>query len=234
MERATQTHTATATLPRVPKTPLPPPPPPGVPLHMPTLSGQQLHLQQQRNAPGPHRHPAAEPAWRAWKCWAARTRKRTEACGGPPECGGEWTAKTVKRPPRQPARPPVCQLLGSTNTETTPAQTQAAEHSNPTQHAKGRMGDCPGPREETATQWTMCPRKRGEAGGRRPECGGEWAAKTEKRPPHQPAQPQAARNIRWSPNKWQILETVPGDEQAFARGNVLWKQLAKRLTRTPA
>ena len=39
------------------------------------------------------------------KCWAARTRKRGEACGGRPECGGEWAAKTVKRPPHQPAQP---------------------------------------------------------------------------------------------------------------------------------
>ena len=40
-----------------------------------------------------------------WKCWAARTRKHGEACGGRPECGGEWAAKTVKRPRHQPAQP---------------------------------------------------------------------------------------------------------------------------------
>ena len=29
---------------------------------------------------------------------ATRTRKRGKACGGRPECGGEWAAKTGKRP----------------------------------------------------------------------------------------------------------------------------------------
>ena len=57
------------------------------------------------------------------------------------------------------------------------------------QPAEGRTGDCPGPREETATRRTTCPRKHSEAGGGRPECGGECAAKTEKRPPQQPTQP---------------------------------------------
>ena len=44
---------------------------------------------------------------------------------------------------------PVHQLLGSANAETTPA---AAKRKDPTQHAKGRTGECPGPRKETATQ----------------------------------------------------------------------------------
>ena len=52
--------------------------------------------------------------------------ERGEACGGRPECGGEWAAKTVKRPPHQPAQPPVRQPLGPANAETTPAGTQAA------------------------------------------------------------------------------------------------------------
>ena len=57
-----------------------------------------------------------------------------------------------------------------------------------TQHAQGRTGDCPGPCEE-ATQRTTCPQKHSEAGGGRPECGGEWAAKAEKRPPQQSGVP---------------------------------------------
>ena len=36
--------------------------------------------------------------------WASRTRKRSEAGCGRPEDGGVWTAKTVKRPPQQPAQ----------------------------------------------------------------------------------------------------------------------------------
>ena len=57
-----------------------------------------------------------------------------------------------------------------------------------------------GPREETATPRATCPRKHSEAGGRQPECGGEWAAKTEKRPPRQPSQPQHA-NCRAPPTR---------------------------------
>ena len=43
-----------------------------------------------------------------------------EACGGRPERGAEWAATTVKRLPQQPAQPPVRQLLGPANAETTP------------------------------------------------------------------------------------------------------------------
>ena len=68
--------------------------------------------------------------------------------GGGPEDGGVWAAKTVKRPPQQPAQPPIRQLLGaadvqmahdatsstapahrplgSANAETTPARALAA------------------------------------------------------------------------------------------------------------
>ena len=38
---------------------------------------------------------------------------------------GEWAAKTLKRPPQQPAQPPVRQLLGPVNLETTPQGTPA-------------------------------------------------------------------------------------------------------------
>ena len=96
------------------------------------------------------------------KCCAAHTRKRGEACGGKPECGGEWAAKSRKTTPTPGPTPtttptsttPVCQLLGSSDAETgkkRPPQ-QPTDRSNPTQHAKGRTGDCPGPRIETATR----------------------------------------------------------------------------------
>ena len=32
--------------------------------------------------------------------------------------GGAWAAKTVKRPPQQPAQPPVRQLLGAADAQT--------------------------------------------------------------------------------------------------------------------
>ena len=80
--------------------------------------------------------------------WGSRTRKHREAGCGPPEDRGVWTAKAVKRPPQQPAQPPIRlllgaadaqtahpatfstapahQLLGSANAETTPARAPAA------------------------------------------------------------------------------------------------------------
>ena len=53
---------------------------------------------------------------------------------------------------------PTHQLLGSANAETTPARAPAAaadKSSDPTQHAKGRTGDCPGPRKEATTRRTV-------------------------------------------------------------------------------
>ena len=42
--------------------------------------------------------------------------------GGQPQGGGgAWAAKTVKRPPQQPAQPPVRQLLGAADAQTAPA-----------------------------------------------------------------------------------------------------------------
>ena len=76
--------------------------------------------------------------------WASRTQKHGEAGYGRPVDRGTWTAKTVKRPRRQPAHPqyanywaplahhatfstaPTHQLLGSANAETTPARAPAA------------------------------------------------------------------------------------------------------------
>ena len=76
--------------------------------------------------------------------WASHTQKHSEAGCGRPVDRGAWTAKTVKRPRRQPAHPqyanywaplahhatfstaPTHQLLGSANAETTPARAPAA------------------------------------------------------------------------------------------------------------
>ena len=75
----------------------------------------------------------------------------------------------------------------------------------------GRTGDCPGPREETATRRATCPRKHSEAGGARPKCRGEWAANTEKRPLQQPAQPPVRQLLRSV-----IAKTAPPGTQAAA------------------
>ena len=54
-----------------------------------------------------------------------------------PQCADYWALPTRKRhhTEQRPQRP--------------------SEHSDPTQHAKGRTGDCPGPRKETATRWNV-------------------------------------------------------------------------------
>ena len=87
------------------------------------------------------------------------------------------TAKTGKRPPQQPAQPKYAHywapLTRKRHILPHPAQPRHTNHwaprtrkrhqqehrpqrpterSDPTQHAKGRPGDCPGPRKETTTQ----------------------------------------------------------------------------------
>ena len=89
---------------------------------------------------------------------------------------GVWTAKTVKRPRQQPAHPQYANywapLTRKRHTMPHSAQSQHAnywaprtrkrhqqehrpqrptESSDPTQHAKGRTGDCPGPRKGATT-----------------------------------------------------------------------------------
>ena len=88
-----------------------------------------------------------------------------------------WTANTVKRPPQQPAQPQhancLAPLTHKRHTPPHPAQPRhtnywalrtrkrhqqehrpqrPTERSDPKQHAKGRPGDCPGPRKETRTR----------------------------------------------------------------------------------
>ena len=102
--------------------------------------------------------------------WASRTQKHSEAGYRWPVDRGAWTAKTVKRPRQQPAHPP---LMRKRHTMPHSAQPQHTNHWAPrtrkrhqqehwpqrptescnlTQHAKGRTGDCPGPRKETTTR----------------------------------------------------------------------------------
>ena len=106
--------------------------------------------------------------------WAAQ--KHSEAGYGRPVDRGVWTAKTVKRPRQQPAHPQYANywapLTRKRHTMPHSAQSQHAnywaprtrkrhqqehrpqrptESSNPTQHAKGRTGDRPGPRKGATT-----------------------------------------------------------------------------------
>ena len=107
--------------------------------------------------------------------WAAQ--KHSEAGDGRPVDRGVWTAKTVKRPRQQPAHPQYANywapLTRKRHTMPHSAQSQHAnywaprtrkrhqqehwpqrptESSDPTQHAKGRTGDRPGPRKGATTR----------------------------------------------------------------------------------
>ena len=107
--------------------------------------------------------------------WAAQ--KHSKAGYGRPVDRGVWTAKTVKRPRQQPAHPQYANywapLTRKRHTMPHSAQSQHAnywaprtrkrhqqehrpqrptESSDPTQHAKGRTGDRPGPRKGATTR----------------------------------------------------------------------------------
>ena len=64
-------------------------------------------------------------------------------------------------PPQPPAQPPARQPLGPATAATTPQEEhrpqRPSERSDPTQPAKGRAGDGPGPRKETATRRNATP-----------------------------------------------------------------------------
>ena len=119
--------------------------------------------------------------------WASRTRKCSEAGCGRPEDGAVGTAKTVKRPRQQPAQPQYANywapLTRRGHILPHPAQPQHTKHwaprtrkrhqqehspqrptgsSDPTQHAKGRTSDCPGPRKETTTRRNVTQGVRGQ------------------------------------------------------------------------
>ena len=109
--------------------------------------------------------------------WASRTQNHSEAGYGRPVDRGVWTANTVKRPPQQPAHSQYANywapLTRKRYIPPHPAQPRHTNHwapqtrkrhqqeqrpqrpterSDPTQHAKGRTGDCPGPRKGATTR----------------------------------------------------------------------------------
>ena len=85
---------------------------------------------KQSNDPGNNQH---NPQYANY--WAPLTRKRhIPPHPAQPQHTNDWAPRTRKRHQREhrPQRP--------------------TERSDPTQHAKGRAGDCPGPRKETITR----------------------------------------------------------------------------------
>ena len=72
-----------------------------------------------------------------------------------PQHANYWAPRTHKRHPVQPAQPRYT-TDGAPRTRKQHRQEhrppRPTERSDPTQHAEGRRGDCPGPRKETAAQ----------------------------------------------------------------------------------
>ena len=96
---------------------------------------------------------------RGRQSWAAGARKRGEAWGGRPECGG---ASGQQKPSNDPhtnhpsnQHNPRCARYWAPRTRKRHQQEHRpqwpTERSDPTQHAKGRAGDCPGPRKGATT-----------------------------------------------------------------------------------
>ena len=98
--------------------------------------------------------------------WAARTRKRSEAGCGRPEDGGVWTAKTVQRPPQQPAQPPRRQLLGAADAQTAHPATSGTAPAHQTTGLRKRGNDTSkstgrSSRQKAATRRNMRREERG-------------------------------------------------------------------------
>ena len=113
-------------------------------------------------------------------------------CGG--GGGAAWAAKTVERPPQQPAQPPARQLLGTANAQTAPAATGTApahqttglrERGNDTGRSTGRSG-----RQNAATRRNMRREERVTVQGPVPEFlpggGGAQTGQGTRYAPHHP------------------------------------------------
>ena len=93
-----------------------------------------------------------------------------------------WAAKTVKRPPQQPAQPQCSNywaLLMRKRHHKEHRLHWQSESIDPTQHAKERTGDCPGARKETAPRQNvtqggplclLAPRGAARAGDQKNKC----------------------------------------------------------------
>ena len=117
------------------------------------------------------------PGQRVEEQGTGASQKHSEAGYGRPVDRGAWTAKTVKRPRQQPAHPqyanywaPLTRKRHTMPHSAEPQHTnywaprtrkrhqqehrpqRPTESSDPTQHAKGRTGDCPGPRKGATTR----------------------------------------------------------------------------------
>ena len=110
-------------------------------------------------APGPHAHGNAArqvvDGLRMEVCGQQKQSNDSATTSATPITQLLGAADTQTAHPATTSTAPAHQPLDSANAETTPAGAPAApptESSDPTQHAKGRTSDCPGPRKDTTTR----------------------------------------------------------------------------------
>ena len=160
--------------------------------------------------------------------WASRTQSHSEAGYGRPVDRGAWTTKTVKQTRQQPAHPQYANywapLTRKRHTMPHPAQPQhtsrwaprtwkrhqqehrpqwPTESSDPTQHAKGRTGDRPGPRNETTPQRNV---KRGGGSILQGDGTGAWDGTISS---SRWSWPRLAPWAFRTPQKWVVSDTAP-------------------------
>ena len=82
-------------------------------------------------------------------------RKHSEAGGGRPGCGGDWQQRPYNDPRNNQHNPQYANYwapLRRQRHHKAHRPRGPTESSDPTQHAEGRTGDCPGPRKDNATE----------------------------------------------------------------------------------
>ena len=147
-------------------------------------------------APGPHRNTARQAMDSLW----------TEVCGQQtqsndprnnqhnPQYANDWAPLTRKRHiPPHPAQPQHTSHWAPRTRKRHQQEhrpQRPTERSDPTQHAKGRTGDCPGPRKGTTT------RRNVTTGG------GRTAAPAASSPPQTPPRSDASHPQCFPPPPW--------------------------------
>ena len=155
-------------------------------------------------APGPHRNTARQAMDGLWTEVCGQQKQSNDPGNNQhnPQYANYWAPLTHKRHiPPHPAQPQHPNH-GAPRTRKRHQQEhrpqRPTERSDPTQHAKGRTGDCPGPRKGTTTRRNVAQGGRAGAGC---VCRGGLAAWRDvlrglccRCPQHQPTPPTSASN----------------------------------------
>ena len=134
--------------------------------HWALLTQKQHHKEHRPQRPSEHSHPTQHAEGRTGDCLGPRKEPATrqtsgpwthsEAGGGRPGCGGEWATTEEKTTSATPSTTPSAPTTGlrergnDTSRSTGRSGRQKAATRRNTR--KGRTGDCPGPRQETAAR----------------------------------------------------------------------------------